>query len=114
MLGARWAIWRMGPTLDLLVIDYGGTARWHRFLARPELLMARTGAEEHPRRPLVLWTPYTGRAYAEVCDEFTELGNVLVRGYENEAEFATQLKAWLDAELLVGEETARAAIGVGS
>jgi hypothetical protein len=87
---------------DLLVIDYGGmsSCMGGEDRSRMEVRMACNWAEDHPGRPVVIWTSFTARLYrGELEAEFGHLGNILIRtSYPSTDEinaFFDVLRGWL-------------------
>jgi hypothetical protein len=73
---------------DCIVVDYGGAYIAERWSAMSLMRTALKWADDHPSKLLLLWTPYSGRAFEEVIDETRSWGdettdrvNVLVRPY---------------------------------
>lgn len=66
---------------DTLIIDYGGAAVFGvSEPARYEVRQACKWAEEHPGKPMVIWTGHTRMLYEwELQDQFGHLPNVLSR-----------------------------------
>ena len=71
--------------IDVLIIDYGGMSVYGSFeSAEYNIRRACEWAEEHPGKLMVIWTPFTARAYeGELQDRFGHLDNILMR-YDSE------------------------------
>lgn len=89
------------PEVDLLLVDYGGlhnaySAAWDRYGRS-----VRRWADEHPGKPVVLWTAFTVACYKATFDEFDrEAGNVLARyadawDWDGFPDIWERLRGWL-------------------
>lgn len=89
---------------DMLVIDYGGmgdSGAWDA--AQYQVRYACRWAEEHPGKPMVIWTVYTKDLYeGELEKQFGHLGNVFARytnEHYNDLPFIERIAIWLGIKL---------------